>query len=123
MNEQRQTTEVRETNVQDGATSVQRQTVHQSARADGRVVASRVVWYIVGFILVLLGLRVLLYLLGANQGSGFVDFIYAISSVFAAPFYGIFAQPAYGKSVLDSASLVAMVVYALVGWGLQNYSH
>jgi hypothetical protein len=118
MNDEQQTTEVRNTEVQNGATNVQRQTVSHSEKADSRVVASRVVWYIAGFIIILLVLRVVLYLLGANQGSGFVDFLYAISGVFAAPFYGIFQQPAYGSSVLDSASLVAIVVYALIAWGV-----
>lgn len=118
MDRNEQTTEVRETNVQDGATNIQRQTVSETSKADGRVVAQRVVWYIAGVIIALLAARVLLYLFGANQGSGFVDFIYAVSWVFAAPFYGIFPQPEYGRSVLDSASLVAIVVYALVAWGV-----
>ena len=118
MDQERQTTEVRNTDIQEGSTRVQRQTVAQTSEADGRVVAGRVVWYIAGFIIVLLALRVVLFLLGANQGSGFVDFLYAVSGVFAAPFYGVFPQPAYGVSVLDSASLVAIVIYALVAWGV-----
>jgi hypothetical protein len=118
MDEERQTTEVRETNVQEGATNVQRQTIAQTTQADGRVVASRVVWYIVGFIIVLLVLRLVLLLLGANDNNAFVGFVYALSGVFAWPFYGIFSyQPAYGQSVLEVSSLVAIAVYALVGWG------
>lgn len=118
MDEQQKTTEVRETNVQEGATNVQRQTVRTAETADSRVVAQRVVWYIAGFILVLLALRIVLFMLGANQGSGFVDFIYAISGIFSAPFAGIFPAPTYGQFFFDTASLVAMVVYALVAWGI-----
>lgn len=118
MDQEQQTTEVRSTEVQDGATNIQRQTVSQTEKADSRVVAARVIWYIAGFIITLLVLRIILFLLGANQGSGFVDFLYAVSGVFAAPFYGIFAQPSYGASVLDTASLVAIAVYALVAWGV-----
>ncbi len=121
MDEERQTTEVRETNVQEGATNVQRQTVAQTTQADGRVVASRVVWYIVGFIIVLLVLRLVLLLLGANDNNAFVGFVYALSGVFAWPFYGIFSyQPAYGQSVLEVSSLVAIAVYALIGWGVSK---
>ena len=121
MDEERQTTEVRETNVQEGATNVQRQTVAQTTQADGRVVASRVVWYIVGFIIVLLVLRLVLLLLGANDNNAFVGFVYALSGVFAWPFYGIFSyQPAYGQSVLEVSSLVAVAVYALIGWGISK---
>ena len=121
MDEERQTTEVRETNVQEGATNVQRRTVAQTTQADGRVVASRVVWYIVGFIIVLLVLRLVLLLLGANDNNAFVGFVYALSGVFAWPFYGIFSyQPAYGQSVLEVSSLVAIAVYALIGWGISK---
>ena len=121
MDQERQTTEVRETNVQEGTTNVQRQTVAQTTQADGRVVASRVVWYIVGFIIVLLVLRLVLLLLGANDNNAFVGFVYALSGVFAWPFYGIFSyQPAYGQSVLEVSSLVAVAVYALIGWGVSK---
>lgn len=116
-----QTTEVRERDVvDDNGNSVRRQavSVRDDSTADQRVVASRVVWYIAGAIIAVLALRILLYLLAANQGSPFVDFIYGLSAIFAAPFYGIFAQPAYGASVFDTASLVAIAVYALIAWGL-----
>jgi uncharacterized membrane protein len=119
MNEDLQTTEIRETNIRDGDTSIRRQTVRQDIQADGRVVASRVVWYIAGFVIVLLLIRVLLLVFGANRANGFVDFIYSVSGVFSAPFTGIFATPSYnGQFYLDSASLVAAVVYMLVAWGI-----
>ena len=116
--EQQQTTEVRTTETQDGATNVQRQTVATEATQDGAVVAQRVVWYIAGFIMTFLALRVLLLLLGANQGNFFVDLVYAVGGFFAAPFSGIFGSPTYGQSFFDSASVVAIVVYALLAWGI-----
>lgn len=119
MDKEQQTTEVRSTEVQDGATNVQRQTVSHSEQADSRVVAGRIVWYIAGFIIILLVLRIVLLLLGANNAAGFVDFIYAISGFFAAPFIGIFPAPSYdGRFFFDSASVVAIVVYALIAWGV-----
>lgn len=120
MDQEQQTTEVRQSNVQEGATNVQRETVVNTTKADGRVVAQRVVWYIAGFIITLLAIRVVLFLLGANQGSGFVDFMYAVTRPFAAPFYGIFPQPSFGQFALDTASIVAMVVYALLAWGISK---
>lgn len=118
MDQEQQTTEVRSTNVQEGATNVQRETVKQTNVADGRVVAQRIVWYVAGFIIALLLIRLVLLMLGANQGNGFVDFIYAVSGVFAAPFTGIFGSPTYGQFFFDTASLVAIVVYALIAWGV-----
>jgi uncharacterized membrane protein len=117
--EVQETREVQTTEAQVGGTNVQQQTVRQVSSAPANVVAQRVVWYIVGVIIVLLVLRVVMLMLGANQSAGFVSFIYSFTEVFAAPFAGIFGTPSYnGQFFLDSASLVAIVVYGLVGWGL-----
>tara|TARA_B100002049_G_C16026534_1_gene352624 strand:- start:384 stop:737 length:354 start_codon:yes stop_codon:yes gene_type:complete len=91
----------------------------QPTSAPGSIVAQRVVWYITGFIVVILGLRVLLQLLGANQGNPFVDLVYGVSGFFAAPFFGMFSyDPSYGVSYLEVGTVVAMLVYALAGWGI-----
>lgn len=119
MDEDRQTTETRTTHLQNGNTAVERQTVASASSVPGQVIVGRIIYYIVGFITVLLLLRIVLLLLAANQGNGFVDFIYAVSGFFAMPFYGIFNYtPVYGSSVLELSSIVAILIYALVGWGL-----
>jgi hypothetical protein len=119
MDQVEKTTEVRNVDVRDDtAVAPERETVRAATVTDGRILAQRVIWYIAGFIIILLALRILLFMLGANQGSGFVDFIYGISGVFAAPFTGIFPAPTYGRFFFDTASLVAIVVYALIAWGL-----
>lgn len=113
----RETTEVRETNDVDNTNVTP--TNRTAGRADGPLVFHKVVWYIAGVIIALLALRVLFLLLAANQGSPFVDFIYGVSSIFAWPFFGIFGYtPAYGQSVLEISSIVAMAIYALIAWGL-----
>ena len=117
MNEERQTTEVRETN--DVNDNVQRKSVTRTASTSTATVLARIVWFITGFIVILLLVRILLQLLGANQDAGFVDFVYTISNIFAAPFYGIFSyQPTYGKSYLEVSTVVAVLVYLVAGWGV-----
>lgn len=113
-----QTREVRETTTQQGDTNVSRQTVAQTTQVSGVTVVQRIVWFIAGFIMIILALRVLLLMLGANQGSAFVDFIYTLGGFFAAPFVGIFGTPVYGEFFFDTASVVAIVVYALIAWGI-----
>ena len=118
MAREEQVTEVREV-ATDSGENVTRQRAVTHDTAPGSVVAKRVIYYITGVIIALLLLRLLLLLLAANQGNGFVDFIYALSGVFAAPFYGIFSYtPAYGSSVFEVSTVVAIIIYALVGWGL-----
>jgi hypothetical protein len=86
---------------------------------DAGVVARRIVYYLAGVIIALLGLRIALLLLAANQGSGFVDFVYALSGFFAMPFYGMFNyQPSYGQSIFEISSVVAIIVYGLAGLGI-----
>ena len=80
--------------------------------------AVQVVWFLAGLIDVIIAIRFVMKLLGANQTSGFVSFMYSISEPLIAPFRGIFGTPAAGGSVLEPASLVAIVIYSLIGWGL-----
>lgn len=115
----RETREVETTDQQVGGTNVQRQTVTEASSAPSSLVAQRVVWYIVGFIIALLALRLVLQLLGANQGNAFVDFVYGLSGIFAAPFFGMFSYtPSYGVSYFEVSTLVAILIYALIGWGI-----
>lgn len=114
-----ETREVRETNAVDGGTNVRRQTVARSSNVSSRVVFKRVIWYIAGVIIVLLAMRIVLLLLAANQGNPFVDFIYSLAGVFAWPFYGIFNYtPSYGHFYFEISSVVAIIVYAIIAWGL-----
>lgn len=115
-----QTTEVRSTDAREGNTNVHRETVKHQGSVESRVVIVRIIWFIIGFIITMLLLRIVLLMLGANQGAPIVDFIYAVSGAFAWPFNGIFGTPTYGQSVFDVSSAVGIVIYALIGWGLQK---
>jgi len=84
-----------------------------------QIIASRVahtIWTIIGFIEALIAIRVILKLIGANAGNGFVNFIYGFSDFFVKPFLGIVTDPTSGKSILEINSLIAMLVYLLIGW-------
>ena len=79
--------------------------------------------YAIGGILeVIIGLRFLLRLLGANPVNEFVQFIYNVSTPLVQPFAGIFNQNATVLdgagivigSVFDWTALIALLVYALI---------
>ena len=119
MDEEKKTTEVKNTTKQVGDTHVTRQTVASTASVPGVVIIQRIIYCLVGFIEVALLVRMVLLLLAANQDNAFVSFVYTLSGLFAVPFFGIFNYtPTYGSSVFELSSLVAIIVYALVGWGL-----
>jgi len=119
MQEDKQTTEVRETNERVGNTNVQRETVSRRASTPGAVIFRRIIWYITGIIIALLLIRLILLLLAANDTNGFVSFVYSLSGFFASPFFGIFNyQPTYGRFTFEVSTVVAILVYALIGWGI-----
>jgi len=79
--------------------------------------ARRVVTLLFGILAVLIGLRILLLLLVANQTNSIVDFVYNITEPFVAPFRGIFQFDAVtpgGGSVFDIAALVALIGWLLI---------
>lgn len=94
------------------------QTTSTRSRVSGGTLAKRIVYYIGGVIIAIIALRFILLLLGANQGSGFVDFVYGLSGIFVAPFVGIFGDPKFGVSYVEVSSIVAIVVYALLTIGI-----
>ncbi len=79
---------------------------------------NQIIWYILGFIEVLLAFRIVLKALGANQGSGFTSFIYSITGPFALPFRGIIGESIDGGSLIEWSSIFAVVVYLVIAGGL-----
>jgi uncharacterized protein YggT (Ycf19 family) len=80
--------------------------------------AAAVVWFVVGVIEVFIAARFLGKLFGASAHSAFVNFIYQVSGPMVAPFTGIFGDTGTRTNTFETASLVALVVYAVIGWGL-----
>ena len=76
------------------------------------------VWYVLGVLEVVLTARFFFSLTAANSAAGFVKFIFAISQPFAWPFNGIFPVPREGNNIFDLNILLAMVVYAVIAWGI-----
>jgi hypothetical protein len=80
------------------------------------------IYFFFGLIEVLLAFRLILKLTGASILSGFVRFIYGLTGIFILPFEGIFrrgyAQGAETTSVLEPSTLVAIIVYVILAWGI-----
>lgn len=80
------------------------------------------VYYIFGALEILLAFRLVLKLMGASLASGFVRLIYALTGIFTMPFEGIFrrgvAQGLETTAVLEPATLVALIVYVIIAWGI-----
>jgi YggT family protein len=75
--------------------------------------ASRVITLVATVIEVLLLIRFVLKLLGANADQGLVALIYGVTDPLIAPFRGIFAQPA-GTPVVEIATLLSIIFFVLL---------
>ena len=80
--------------------------------------AVAVVGFVIGAIDVVIAGRFLGKLFGASAQSAFVHGIYQVSGPLVAPFTGIFGDTGSKTNTFETASLVALVVYAVIGWGL-----
>ena len=80
------------------------------------------IYFFFGALDILLVFRLVLKLTGASLSSAFVGLIYGVTGVFILPFEGIFrrgfAQGVETTSVLEPSTLVAIVVYAVLAWGI-----
>jgi ABC-type uncharacterized transport system permease subunit len=95
--------------------------VEEPVAADRPInVASRVIWFVAGIVLILLAFRFVLALLGANPQNGFADFIYTVTQPMVSPFFNLFNYNVIqnGVSRFEIYTLIAMAVYAAIAWGL-----
>lgn len=107
---------------QRGDTQIVREKTSSTSSDENRLTVINGIWLVLGIVEVLLVFRLVLKLLGANPNSGFVDFIYSISGPLNAPFRGIFTTPTtqgnVTTSVFETSTVVAIIVYAIIAWGI-----
>jgi hypothetical protein len=81
-----------------------------------------IIYFFFGALEILLAFRLILKIMGASMASGFVRLIYGLTGIFILPFEGIFrrgfTQGLETTSVLEPSTLVAIIVYAIVAWGI-----
>jgi len=76
-----------------------------------------IVYFLFGALELLLGLRVVLLLIGANAENGFAKLVYDLSWPFVTLFANILQNPTAGTTgVLEITTIVAMIVWAIVAW-------
>lgn len=83
---------------------------------------TQLIWLLFGILEALLGLRIVLKLIAANSANPFANLVFNITQLFIWPFQGLTATPQAGGMVLEISTLIAMLVYAIVGWALVKLS-
>jgi uncharacterized protein YggT (Ycf19 family) len=80
--------------------------------------ATDVIYLVFGVINGLLLIRIVLKMLAANPLAGFASFVYSITDIFLAPFRNLLPAVTSGRAVFEVSAVVAIIVYALIGWTL-----
>lgn len=78
---------------------------------------NQIIWYILGFLEILLAFRFILKVLGANSSIGFTSFINSVTAPLAVPFSGILTVSITGNSLFEWSTLIAAIVYLCIAWG------
>jgi YggT family protein len=75
-----------------------------------------IVYFAFGILELLLLVRVILQLLNVNAQNSFANFIYLISAPFVSLFASLLVNPTIGSGILEITTIIAMFVWAIVGW-------
>lgn len=82
----------------------------------------QILYFCLSVIEILLIFRLVFKFTEANPGNIFVSLIYLLTQIFVVPFIGIYPQSLSSltevTSVLEPAALLAVVVYAVLVWGI-----
>ena len=110
--------------VQEGGGRAHREKIIVDKGAERRLFTerlSRLVYLVIGVIDSLIGVRILLKLIAANPGNTFAHLIYRVTDWMLRPFASLIANPSIGNIVIEVTSIIAMVVYGLLGWLLVQF--
>ena len=92
---------------------------HATAGEGSNIVVARAIYVIFSIIILLILLRMVLLMMGVSTTEPLANLVYMVSGVFLAPFFFIFGYaPTYGAPVFEIGSLMAVLFYMLIGWGL-----
>jgi YGGT family len=82
--------------------------------------ATQMIWLLLGLLEAVIALRVVFKLIGVNAANPFAAFLYSVTYLFVAPFASLVRAPAAEGMVLEISSIIAMIVYLLIAWGIER---
>ncbi|MCJ7696216.1 MAG: YggT family protein [Anaerolineaceae bacterium] len=81
---------------------------------------TQIIWWLLGFIEAVLALRFIFKLVGVNPANSFGSFLYNVTDFLVKPFASLTGAPAAAGMVFEFSTLLAMLIYGLVGWGIER---
>ena len=99
-----------------------RTTQHNDGQ-NGRVTTfkvTQIIWLLLGLLEAGLGLRFIFKLIAVNPSNAFATLVYGLTGIFVAPFASLVGAPSAEGMVLEISTVIAMLVYLLIAWGLER---
>ncbi len=96
---------------------ISKKTETRDSRSEGRL-GRRIVAVLFSFVEIVFAFRLVFKLFGASGSNGFVKALYAVTQPFVGLFEGIFPKASTSGSVLEPATLIALVVVGLIALGV-----
>jgi len=99
-----------------------RTTEHEAGREQraASFKATQLIWLLLGILEAMLALRFIFKLIGVNPANAFATLLYSVTGFFVGPFASLTGTPSAGRIVLEISTLIAMIVYLLIGWALER---
>jgi hypothetical protein len=82
---------------------------------------AQIIRAVTGVVVLLIGLRFVLLLLGANPDAAFTRLLYGITAPLVFPFQEVFPDPQRSGRMFEVASLLAMIIYGLLGFIIARF--
>ena len=82
--------------------------------------ATQIIWLLLGLLEAAIALRVVFKLIAVNAANPFAKLLYGVTNLFVAPFKSLVGNPTSGGNVLEVTSIIAMLVYLLIAWGIER---
>tara|TARA_B100000676_G_C17435618_1_gene511549 strand:- start:32 stop:346 length:315 start_codon:yes stop_codon:yes gene_type:complete len=80
-----------------------------------RLIVTQAIYIVFSLVELMLGLRLVLKLFGANAGNAFVSWVYETSGAILDPFRGIFPTQVFESTfVIEFSTIFAMIIYAII---------
>ena len=99
-----------------------RTTEHESGRGQrvATIKATQIIWLLLGLLEAAIALRIVFKLIAVNAANPFAKLLYGMTNIFVAPFKSLVGNLTSGDNVLEITSIIAMLVYLLIAWGIER---
>ena len=81
---------------------------------------TQIIWLLLALLEAAIALRVLFKLIAVNAANPFAALLYGVTNLFVGPFKSLVGNPTSSNNVLEITSIIAMLVYLLIAWGIER---